>query len=113
MACLGVYGLAAQTAEQRTKEIGIRRAMEASAGNIIRILSRIYLNLVTVATLIACPLGYSFMNKWLQGFPFHTSIGVTVFVYSVVIALVIVISSVSYHSVNAALTSPASTLKYE
>ena len=113
IAYLGIYGLAAFTAEQRTKEIGIRKVMGASVRNIIKILSRIYLKLLIVATLIACPVGYIIMNKWLQGFAFRINIGAGILIFTVLITTIIVLSSVSYHSVKAALTDPANTLKYE
>jgi len=113
IACLGIYGLAAFTTGQRTKEIGIRKVMGASVGNIVKILSRIYLKLLIAATLIACPVGYIIMNKWLQGFAFRINIGAGIFILTVLISTIIVLSSVSYHSVKAALTDPANTLKYE
>jgi putative ABC transport system permease protein len=113
IACLGIYGLAAFTAEQRTKEIGIRKVMGASVRNIVKILSGTYFKLLIVATLIACPLGYIIMEKWLQGFAFHINIGTGIFVFTVLITIIIVLSSVSYQSVKAALKNPASTLKYE
>jgi len=113
IACLGIFGLAAFTAEQRTKEIGIRKVMGASIANVVEILSKIYLKLIFIAILLACPSGYLLMSKWLQSFPFQTQIGVIVFLSTIVIILLIVISSVSYHSIKAALTNPARTLKYE
>jgi putative ABC transport system permease protein len=113
IACLGIFGLAAFTAEQRTKEIGIRKVMGASIQNIVEILSRIYLKLIIIAVLFACPIGYVLMNKWLTNFPFRANIGVIVFILTIVVTLIIVISSVSYHSIKAAMTNPARTLKYE
>jgi len=113
IACLGIFGLAAFTAEQRTKEIGIRKAMGATTENIVEILVRIYLKLIIIALLIACPVGYIVMNRWLQNFPYHKNIGIAVFLIAIVIILFIVLSSVSYHSIKAALTNPARTLKYE
>jgi len=113
IACLGIYGLAAFTTEQRAKEIGIRKVMGASVRNIVQVLSRIYLRLLIVATLITCPVGYIIMNKWLQGFAFRINIGVGIFIFTVLITTIIVLSSVSYYSVKAALTNPANTLKYE
>ncbi|MDX1284958.1 MAG: FtsX-like permease family protein, partial [Draconibacterium sp.] len=113
IACLGIFGLAAFTAEQRTKEIGIRKAMGASIQNIVEILSRIYMKLILVAVLFACPIGFILMNKWLLNFPFRTNVGVIVFVLTILVTLIIVISSVSYHSIKAAMTDPARTLKYE
>jgi len=113
IACLGIYGLATFTAERRTKEIGIRKVMGASVRKIVKILSRIYLKLLIIATLIACPLGYIIMDKWLQGFVFQIDIGAKTFIFSVLITIIIVLSSVSYQSVKAALTNPANTIKYE
>jgi putative ABC transport system permease protein len=113
IACLGIYGLAAYTAEQRTKEIGIRKVMGASVRDIVKNLSGLYLKLLFVAALIAFPVGYYTMNKWLQGFPFRIHIGAELFIYTILITTIIVLSAVSYHSVRAALTDPANTLKYE
>jgi putative ABC transport system permease protein len=113
IACLGIYGLASYTAEQLTKEIGVRKAMGATIANIVERLVRVYLKLILVALLIACPLGYFVMGRWLQNFPYHKNIEIVVFLYAIVIILFIVLSSVSYHSIKAALTNPARTLKYE
>jgi len=113
LACLGIYGLAAFTTEQRIKEIGIRKVMGATVRNIVKILSRTYLKLLIIAALIACPVGYIIMNKWLQGFAFRINIGAGIFIFTALITTIIVLSSVSYHSVKAALTDPAKTLKYE
>jgi len=113
IACLGIFGLAAFTAEQRTKEIGIRKVMGASIQNIVESLSRLYIKLILIALIFACPASYIIMNKWLQSFTFHTKIGVIVFLSTIAIILFIVLSSVSYHSIKAALTNPARTLKYE
>ena len=113
IACLGIFGLAAFTAEQRTKEIGMRKVMGASVRIIVKILSRMYLKLLIVATLLACPIGYIIMNKWLQGFAFRIDMGAGIFIFTTVITTIIVLFSVSYHSVKAALTDPANTLKYE
>lgn len=113
IACLGIFGLAAFTAEQRTKEIGIRKVLGASIQDIVAILSKIYLKLLIVAILLACPLGYIVMSRWLQEFPFHTKLGATIFIFTGLITVIIVLSSVSYHSIKAAMTDPARTLKYE
>jgi len=113
IACLGIYGLAAFSAAQRTKEIGIRKVMGASVGVVVKILSRLYVKLLVIASLLACPVGYILMNKWLQGFSFRTNIGTGIFVLTILITTVIVLASVSYHSIKAALTNPADTLKYE
>ena len=113
IACLGIYGLAAYTAEQRTKEIGIRKVMGASVRNIVSILSGTYLKLLIIATLIACPLGYIIMNKWLQNFAYKINIGVGIFLLTGLIALIIIIISVSSQAIKASLTDPVESLRYE
>ncbi|NQU54585.1 MAG: ABC transporter permease [Bacteroidetes bacterium] len=113
IACLGIFGLAALTAEQRTKEIGIRKVVGASEKNVVLLLSRIYLKLLIVASLLACPVGYFIMHRWLQEFPFRIKQGADIFILTEIIVLVIVVSSVSYYLVKAAFTNPVRTLKYE
>ncbi len=113
ISCLGLFGLASFTAEQRTKEIGIRRVLGASAGNIIYTLTADFSKWVLAANVIAWPVAYFAMHKWLQNFAFKTEIGLEVFVLSGTLSLAIALVTVGYQSVRAALTNPADSLRYE
>ena len=113
IACLGLYGLAAFTAEQRTKEIGVRKVLGASIMSIITLLSKEFLKLVGIAFIIAAPVSYYFMNEWLQDFENRTNINVMIFILAGVVALVIAWVTMSFQSWNAARVNPARSLKDE
>ena len=113
IACLGLLGLASFMAEQRTKEIGIRKVLGASAGNIVLLLSREFLLLVGIANVVAWPAAYYFMRRWLENYAYHADISVLIFAASAVLALVIALLTVSYQSLKAATADPVESLRYE
>jgi len=113
ISCLGLFGLAAFTATQRTREIGMRKVMGASVLNIVTLLSRDFLKLVGVAVLVASPLAWYIMNNWLGDFAYRTSIGVWVFVVAAGTAVTIALFTISFQSVKAALMNPVKSLRAE
>jgi putative ABC transport system permease protein len=113
IACLGLFGLSSFTAEQRTKEIGIRKVLGASIGNIIFMLSKEFTKWVLVANIIAWPVAYYVMSRWLQIFAYRTSISVWIFILSAALALFIAFFTISFQVVKAAVVNPAESLKYE
>ncbi len=113
VATLGLYGLAAFTTEQRTKEIGIRKVMGASLSRIVMLLSKETLILVSIATLIAWPVAYYFMRNWLQDFPYRIDIPWEVFPLSMILALIVALITVSAQALAAASRNPAESLRYE
>ncbi len=113
ISCLGLTGLSSFLAEQRTKEIGIRKVLGASTPGIVFTLIREFFIIVITANLIAWPIAYYFMDKWLLGFAYRTGIGIQIFILSAVIALVIAVITVSYHSLKAAVSNPIKSLRYE
>jgi putative ABC transport system permease protein len=113
IACLGLFGLTAYAAEQRTREIGIRKVLGASIGGIIRLLSRDFLGLVVVAMLIAFPLSWFVMQRWLQDFAYRISIGWESFAVAAVLAIGIALLTVSFQAVKAALANPVKSLRSE
>jgi putative ABC transport system permease protein len=113
VSCLGLFGLAAFVAEQRTKEIGIRKVLGAPLSNIMWLLTGQFVKWVIVANLIAWPLGYWIMNRWLQGFAFRASLSIWIFLASGLAALAIAALTVSSQVIKAALANPAESLKYE
>ncbi len=113
VACLGLFGLASYTAEQSTKEIGIRKVLGASVGSIVFQLSQNFIKWVLVANTIAWPVAYYAMIKWLQNFAYKEGIGVEAFILSGFLAFAIALTTVSYQSVKAALSNPIESLRYE
>lgn len=113
VACLGLFGLAAYTSMQRTKEIGIRKVLGASTTNLVQLLSSEYLKLVVIAFLFAAPLTYYFMQDWLQAFAYRIELGIWIFVAAGLMAFLIAILTVSYQSVKASLANPVEALRYE
>jgi putative ABC transport system permease protein len=113
IACLGLFGLAAFAAEQRTKEIGIRKVLGASVSKIILLLSREFVRWVLLANLIAWPIAYFAMNRWLQNFAYRTHMGIVVFLMSGGAALLIATLTVSYQSIKSAQADPVGSLRYE
>lgn len=113
VACLGLLGLASFLAEQRTKEIGIRKALGATAGEVTGLLLKEFAKWVLAANLIAWPLAYFAMRRWLQGFAYRTGIGAGVFLLSGLAVLAIAVLSVGFQAVKAALANPADCLRYE
>ncbi len=114
VACLGLFGLASYTAEQSTKEIGIRKVLGASVGSIVFQLSRNFIKWVLVANLIAWPVTYIFLkNYWLSNFPFRVPISILTFITAGLIALCIAMLTVSFQSLKAALANPVDSIKYE
>ena len=111
--CLGFLALSSFMAAQRTKEIGIRKVMGASILNITFGLSRNFLALVIIANIIAWPLAYYFMNKWLQNFAYRTDLSWWMFVLSGGIALLIASLMVSWQAIRAATANPIEALRYE
>ena len=113
IACLGLFALATFTAEQRTKEIGIRKVLGAPVLGLVNLLSKDYLKLVGVGLLIASPLAYYFMNQWLQGFEYRISIAWWTFLIAGAGAIFIAFLTVSYQSIKAALMNPIDSLRNE
>jgi len=113
IACLGLFGMASFTAEQRTKEIGIRKVMGASVSGIVVLLAKNFLKLVLIANIIAWPIAYLAMKEWTKGFSYQARIGVEMFLITAVLAAVIAILTVSFQSIKAALSHPINAIKYE
>ncbi|MFN3382246.1 MAG: ABC transporter permease [Runella zeae] len=113
ISCLGLFGLAAFTAEQRTKEIGVRKVLGASVGNLVQMLSLDFLKLVLIATLIAFPIAWYFLKDWLQKYAYRIDLEWWYFLIAAVSALVIALVTVSFQAIKAALMNPVKSLKSE
>ncbi|NKB33270.1 MAG: FtsX-like permease family protein [Pseudomonadales bacterium] len=113
IACLGLYGLSAFATEQRTKEIGIRKVLGASIGQLLKLMSLDFIKLVLIANLIAWPLVYYLMSIWLNGFAYAQTINLTSFVLAALFLLVATIVTVSGHTIRVALANPIDSLRYE
>lgn len=113
ISCLGLFGLATYMAENRIKEIGVRKVLGASVTSITALLSRDFLKLVMISFLIACPVAWWMMFKWLQDYPYRVSIQWQVFVFAGFLSLIISILTVSYQSIRAAVANPVKSLRTE
>ena len=113
IACLGLFGLAAFAAEQRTKEVGIRKALGASVTSVVVLLSRDFVRLVLVAVVLATPVAYLLMRRWLDGFAYRIDLSPSVFLLAGALALLVALLTVSYQAIRAATTDPVKSLRYE
>ena len=113
IACLGLFGLVTYAAEQRIKEIGIRKVLGASVQEIVAMISKDFVTLVLIAFLIAFPVAWWMMNKWLQGFAYRVSIGWWVFALAGLITIVIALVTVSFQAIKAAIANPVTSLRSE
>ena len=113
IASLGLLGLATFMAEQRTKEIGIRKVLGASVGSITVMLSKDFIKLVMIAIVIASPIAWWAMSKWLQGFAYRIDIGWWVFVAAGLLAIIIALATVSFQAIKAATANPVKSLRTE
>ena len=113
ISCLGVLGLAIFTAEQRTREIGIRKVLGASVNGIVLLLSKDFMKLVLVAMVIASPLAWYFMNNWLQDFAYRINISWWIFPVAGVLAVLITLLTISFQAIKAAIANPVKSLRTE
>ncbi len=111
--CLGLFGLAANAAERRTKEVGIRKTLGASEPTIVSLLSREFMILLGAANLVAWPTAYALMSRWLGNFVFRTTLGWSIFVLAGVAVSLVALGTVAFHAVRAARVNPVETLRYE
>jgi putative ABC transport system permease protein len=113
ISCLGLFGLAAYTAEQRLKEIGVRKVLGATRISLVRLLSKDFVLLVLLAFLIASPVAYYFMHRWLMGYDYHISVSWEIFLITGLLAFMVAIMTVSFQAFRAASTNPVNSLKEE
>ena len=113
IACLGIFGLSAYTAEQRTKEIGIRKTMGASVAGIVSLMLKDVSVLVCISNVIGVPLAWFAMTRWLSAFPYRVELGISVFLLAGLSALILAMMVISFHAVKAARSRPVEALKYE
>ncbi|MFT3705395.1 MAG: ABC transporter permease [Agriterribacter sp.] len=113
VACLGLFGLATFTAKQRNKEIGIRKVLGATVTGIVTLLSKEFLKLVAIAFLIAAPIAWYIMNKWLQDFEYRTTITWWIFALAAVAAIIVTFATISFQAIKAALANPVKALRTE
>jgi putative ABC transport system permease protein len=113
IACLGLFGLSAFAITQRIKEIGIRKVLGASAGSIVSLLSWDFLKLVAIAALIAFPLAWYAMNRWLQDFAYRIEMHWWLFLLAGVLASVVALATISFLSIRAAVSNPVKSLRSE
>lgn len=111
--CLGLYGLSVYVAERKIKEIGIRKVLGASVPNIVTMLSRDFIKLVMIAFVIAIPLGYFGMSKWLENFAYKIELGYIVFILAGVVSFLIAWFTVGFESLKAAMGNPVKALRNE
>jgi putative ABC transport system permease protein len=113
ISCLGLFGLASFVAEQRTKEIGIRKVLGASITNLWRMLSQDFVVLVMISSVLAIPLAYYFISEWLKQFEYRTNVSWWVFILSIAGAITITLLTVSYQAIKASLMNPVNSLRTE
>jgi ABC-type antimicrobial peptide transport system permease subunit len=113
ISCLGLFGMASFIAEQRTKEIGVRKVLGASVFNVWRLLSKDFVMLVIIALLIAVPVAFYFMHNWLQNYTYHTNLSWWIFAAAAASALIITLLTVSFQAIKAAVANPVKSLRSE
>ena len=113
IACLGLFGLVTYMAEQRKKEIGIRKVLGASVSNVITMISKDFLLLVIIASVVAFPIAWWAMHNWLQGFAYRINISIWIFVIAAAVALLIALLTVSFQAIKAAIANPIKSLRTE
>ena len=113
LSCLGLYGLASFMAVQRIKEVGIRKVLGASAGNIVYLFSKEFVILISIAFLIASPIAWWFMQKWLQDYVYRIDISWWIFIIGGVASIVIALATVSFQAIKAAIANPVKSLRTE
>jgi putative ABC transport system permease protein len=113
ISCLGLFGLASYSAEQRVKEIGVRKVLGASVQNIVLLLSGRFVKLVLISNLLAWPLAWYAMHKWLEGFAYRIDIRLNVFVFTAVLSIFIALITISFQSIKAAIANPVKSLRSE
>jgi putative ABC transport system permease protein len=111
--CLGLFGLSAYAAVQRTKEIGIRKALGSSSSGIFLLLSREYMKLIFISIVLATPLIWYVMKRWIEGFPYQTSMTADIFLISGLSVVFISLLTVSFQTLKASKTNPVDSLRYE
>jgi putative ABC transport system permease protein len=113
IACLGLFGLSAFMAEQRTKEIGIRKVLGASVKGLVTLLSKDFVKLILIAIVVASGLAWYFMNIWLQDFVYRVTIDWWVFLLGGIVALLIALLTISFHAIKTAISNPVKSLRNE
>jgi putative ABC transport system permease protein len=113
IACLGLFGLSSLTVLQRTKEIGVRKVLGASASSIVMLMGRDFMMLVGVAIVVAVPMAWMGMNEWLKDFAYHIDLSWWLFVIPGILVMMIAAGTVGFHTLEAAHNNPAKSLKYE
>ena len=113
IACLGLFGLASYTVEQRTKEVGIRKVFGAGNGTIIELIARDFLVLVTISIIISFPLAWYFMNRWLENYVYRSRLGTSVFFLSALLTILITFITISYKAYQASVMNPAQSVRTE
>jgi putative ABC transport system permease protein len=113
IACLGLFGMSAYTAEQRTKEIGIRKVLGCSSSKVVYLLSREVMVHIVAAAVISWPLIYFLMNRWLRNFPYRADLNIWTFAFAFLLVFVIGLATVSFQAVKASLANPVKSLRYE
>jgi putative ABC transport system permease protein len=113
IACLGLFGLATYTAEQRTKEIGVRKVLGASVGSVVALLSKDFIKLILIALVLASPIAWWGMSQWLNGFAYKVTIDWWIFALAGLLAVGIALLTVSFQSIKAALMNPVKSLRSE
>jgi len=113
ISCLGLFGLATFMGEQRIKEIGIRKVLGASVLGILLLLSREFTKWILMANIIAWPVAYFIVNKWLENFAYRMNIGIWIFLLSSILVLSIALLTIGYQAIKAAITNPVESIRYE
>jgi putative ABC transport system permease protein len=113
IACLGLFGLAAFSAQQRVKEIGVRKVLGASVTDITKLLSTDFVKLVVIAIIIGSPIAWWVMHSWLEAFPYRTNIDWWVFLLAAATAVLIAVGTVSFHAIRAGRSNPVDALRSE
>jgi putative ABC transport system permease protein len=113
IACLGLFGLASISAEQRTKEIGIRKVLGASMSNVVLTLSKEFLAWVVLSNIVAIPIAWYFMSKWLQDFAYRIPISWWMFIFAGGLAFIVAFLTVGVQALKAATANPVESLRYE
>jgi ABC-type antimicrobial peptide transport system permease subunit len=113
IACIGLFGLATYTVEQRTRELGLRKVLGATAGSIIFLISSEFLRLLLIASVISIPLAWVLLNRYLSNYGYHTELNAAIFILAVLLTMIIAILAISYQLIVAINSNPAKSLKYE